>query len=109
MTDAPVQTTTSNPTVFHVTHWKAGSQWVRAVLGAAAPSRVLSPDHDPEWFYNRPLVNGGVYTPVFRHSREEFEDPTTGLIYMTDGNGGGLTVLRWTGPVPRNPPLPGAR
>ena len=50
-----------------------------------------------------------MYTPVFRHSREEFEDPTTGLVYMTDGNGGGLTVLRYTGPVPRNPPLPGAR
>jgi lipopolysaccharide transport system ATP-binding protein len=65
MTDAPAPTTGPNPTVFHVTHWKAGSQWVRAVLGAAAPRRVLSPDHDPEWFYNKPLVTGGVYTPVY--------------------------------------------
>lgn len=44
-----------------------------------------------------------------RHTREAFQDPDTGLIYMTDGNGGGLTVLRWTGPIPATPPLPGAR
>ena len=69
------------------------------------------------YYYSPPYVcgeftkscGGGVFTPVFRHSREEFQDPTTGLIYMTDGNGGGLTVLRWTGPIPPNPPLPGAR
>jgi hypothetical protein len=30
------------------------------------------------------------------------------LIYMAEGNGGGITVLRWTGPLPPNP-LPGAR
>lgn len=52
---------------------------------------------------------GGAFTPVFRHSREEFQDPATGLIYVTDGNGGGLTVLRWTGPVPPNHQIPGAR
>jgi len=44
-----------------------------------------------------------------RHTREAYQDPDTSLIYMTDGNGGGLTVLRWTGPVPANPPIPGAR
>src|SRR5690349_17441391 len=62
MTVAPAHTA-ANPTVFHVTHWKAGSQWVRAVLAAAAPRRILSPDHDPEWFYNKPLVAGGAYAP----------------------------------------------
>jgi hypothetical protein len=55
----------SKPTIFHVTHWKAGSQWVRAVLSDAAPGRALSPDHDPAWFFNTPLVEGGVYTPVY--------------------------------------------
>jgi len=54
-----------NPPIFHVTHWKAGSQWVRAVLSAAAPGRVRSPDHDPQWFYKTPLVDGCVYTPVY--------------------------------------------
>ncbi len=70
MSDIPA-TTTGNPTVFHVTHWKAGSQWVRAVLTAAAPGRVISPDHDPGWFFNTPLVDGGVYTPVYA-TREKF-------------------------------------
>ncbi|MGE5141450.1 MAG: LVIVD repeat-containing protein, partial [Rudaea sp.] len=46
---------------------------------------------------------------VDRHTREAYQDPDTGLIYLTDGNGGGLTVLRWTGPIPPKPPLPGAR
>jgi lipopolysaccharide transport system ATP-binding protein len=57
--------TTGVPMDFHVTHWKAGSQWVRAELRAVAPGRVFSPDHDPEWFYNQPLVAGAVYTPVY--------------------------------------------
>jgi hypothetical protein len=47
--------------------------------------------------------------PADRHIREAFQDADTGLIYMTDGNGGGLTVLRWTGPIPPRPPIPGAR
>jgi hypothetical protein len=44
-----------------------------------------------------------------RHTREAFIDPATNLIYVTDGNGGGLTVLRYTGPMPTRPPIPGAR
>lgn len=40
-----------------------------------------------------------------RHAREIYQDPATGLIYSTDGNGGGLTVLRWTGAIP-SPPMP---
>ncbi len=46
---------------------------------------------------------------VGRHTREVYQDPDTKLIYVTDGNGGGLTVLRWTGPIPPLPPIPGAR
>jgi len=46
---------------------------------------------------------------VDRQTREAYQDPDTGLIYVPDANGGGLTVLSWTGPIPPNPPLPGAR
>jgi len=46
---------------------------------------------------------------VARQTREVFQEPDTGLIYVTDGNGGGLTVLRWTGPIPEKPSIPGAR
>jgi hypothetical protein len=44
-----------------------------------------------------------------RHTREIFQDPDTNLLYLTDGNGGGLMVLRYTGPVPTRLPIPGAR
>ena len=44
-----------------------------------------------------------------RHTREAYVDPKTNLIYVTDGNGGGVTVLRYTGPMPLRPPVPGAR
>ena len=46
---------------------------------------------------------------VGRHTREAYGDPATNLIYVTDGNGGGVTVLRYTGPIPQRPPIPGAR
>jgi len=44
-----------------------------------------------------------------RRTREVGQDPTTNLLYITDGNGGGLTVLRYTGPIPTAPPIAGAR
>jgi hypothetical protein len=44
-----------------------------------------------------------------RHTREVFQDPDTNLLYLTDGNGGGLMVLRYTGPMPTRLPIPGAR
>ncbi len=44
-----------------------------------------------------------------RHTREVWQDPDTNLLYVTDGNGGGLTVLRYSGPIPSGRPIPGAR
>ena len=44
-----------------------------------------------------------------RHTREIFQDPDTNLLYVTDGNGGGLMVLRYTGEIPKRLPIPGAR
>ena len=35
--------------------------------------------------------------------------PTPGLLYLTDGNGAGLMVLRYTGPIPDKHPIPGGR
>src|SRR5262249_62212434 len=46
---------------------------------------------------------------VGRHTREAYVDPKTNLIYVTDGNGGGGAVLRYTGPHPPPAPQPGAR
>ncbi|HEX9463671.1 MAG TPA: hypothetical protein VGB82_13825 [Alphaproteobacteria bacterium] len=44
-----------------------------------------------------------------RHTREPYPDWNSDLIYVTDGNGGGLTVLRYTGPLPTTPPIPALR
>jgi hypothetical protein len=44
-----------------------------------------------------------------RHTREIFQDPATGLLYVTDGNGAGLMLLRYTGPIPDKLPIPGGR
>jgi len=44
-----------------------------------------------------------------RHTREAYPDWDSDLIYVTDGNGGGLTVLRYTGALPTRPPIPGVR
>ena len=49
---------------------------------------------------------GAVNQHADRHTREVYQDRATGLLYMTDGNGGGLTVLRWTGAIPKTPPIP---
>ena len=51
----------SVPTIFHVTHWKAGSQWVRGVFEDAAPKRVIVPA-DP---FAGPIIEGSIYTPVY--------------------------------------------
>lgn len=63
-----------------------------------------------------PKFVGAYLSPLFagpgkedRETREIFQDPDTNLLYATDGNGGGLTVLRYTGPIPKDPPIPGAR
>jgi hypothetical protein len=65
---------------------------------------------------HRPKEVGYFISPDFsvprqtgRHTREAYIDPATKLIYVTDGNGGGVTVLRYTGPMPMRPPIPGAR
>ena len=52
------------PAVFHVTHWKAGSQWVRAVLEAAEPGRIV-PVHGSIDCIGPSLVEVGIYTPIY--------------------------------------------
>ena len=46
---------------------------------------------------------------AMRDREPVFQDPDTGLLYLTDGNGAGLMVLRYTGPIPEKPPIPGGR
>ena len=52
-------------TVFHVTHYKAGSQWVRAVLSHCAPERIVQPEPWVAHFFDQPIRPGGIYPTVY--------------------------------------------
>jgi Sulfotransferase domain len=63
----------SDPTtVFHVTHAKAGSQWIYTILAACVPDRIVTPEIDSVQVLTRPIRPGAVY-PVLFLTREEFE------------------------------------
>src|SRR5260370_39390751 len=79
-------------------------------------TQALPPTHIPNPF--RPREVGYYISPSFsinvpgqkgRHPREPYPDWDSDLIYVTDGNGGGLTALRYIGPLPTKPPIPGLR
>lgn len=53
------------PTIFHITHHKAGSQWVAEILKHAAPERIILPKIRMAQFYEEPLQAGGVYLTVY--------------------------------------------
>lgn len=60
------------PTVFHITHHKAGSQWVAEVLKHCAGARVMLPQPMMEQVRIRPIMPGGVYLTVYL-DRTKFE------------------------------------
>ncbi len=53
------------PTVFHITHHKAGSQWVAEILKYCALDRFQRPDVDLSFFYNVPIKLETVYLTVY--------------------------------------------
>jgi Sulfotransferase domain len=58
------------PTLFHVTHYKAGSQWLRNILCQCAPDRIVQPQFD-HWLVD-PIRLGMIYPTVYL-SRELFD------------------------------------
>ncbi len=61
----------ASPTIFHVTHYKAGSQWVYAFLIHLVSDRIVKPIPAAA-HVARPLVPGGVYPTVYL-TREELD------------------------------------
>jgi len=56
------------PSVFHVTHWKAGSQWISSVLKYAAPRRFIQPKgapNGPKGPLGGAFERGRIYAPVY--------------------------------------------
>ena len=62
---------TKTPTIFHITHPKSGSQWIRQVLQECAPERFITPEKDAEHFYKRIIQLGMIY-PALYLSRRQF-------------------------------------
>ena len=61
-------TTKKRATVFHVTHWKAGSQWIRKILKSCCPETVVNPGVDQLWRY--PVQRGRVYPAVYMSKQD---------------------------------------
>src|SRR5207248_77143 len=54
------------PTVLHVTHWKAGSQWIRRILHHLVPDRIVAPaNQEQDQFLTWPIQAGKVYPTVY--------------------------------------------
>lgn len=60
------------PTVFHVTHVKSGSQWVYQILNECAPARIVKPRVKVAQFYDDAILPGMIYPTVYA-PRDRFE------------------------------------
>jgi hypothetical protein len=67
-----VRSASERPTVLHVTHWKAGSQWIHKILNAWMPDRIVRPMHDMIQFLQAPVRPGMIY-PTLYLTKEQFE------------------------------------
>ena len=60
------------PTVLHITHWKAGSQWVYNILDALTHNRVIIPQPKVAQVLQQPIIPGMVY-PTIYVTRDQFQ------------------------------------
>lgn len=52
-------------TFFHVTHWKAGSQWIHQILLDCARDKIILPEAENRQFLKNPLLPGKVYPTLY--------------------------------------------
>lgn len=55
----------TSPTLFHITHWKAGSQWILKILEAIAPERIIRPKVGEGQLLLEPINNGAIYPTAY--------------------------------------------
>jgi hypothetical protein len=60
------------PTVFHITHYKAGSRWIHRILRNCVKDRIVVVHDELREFLEDPIKPGGVYSAVYV-TREQFE------------------------------------
>ncbi|MGQ0553283.1 MAG: hypothetical protein ACT4PU_08685 [Planctomycetota bacterium] len=63
--------TSAGTTLLHVTHWKAGSQWIYAILRACAGERVVTPQLGVAHVLGAALQPGRIY-PTAYLTRQQF-------------------------------------
>lgn len=59
------------PAIFHITHHKAGSQWLNRIFQAIAIDRMVLPEVQNRQFLQKPVGAGRVY-PTLYITREQF-------------------------------------
>ncbi len=52
-------------TIFHVTQYKAGSQWIYHILLKCASDRIVEPKLWAKQFLKDPIIVGGIYPTVY--------------------------------------------
>lgn len=67
-----IVTQTEMPTIFHITHWKAGSQWIYKILNKCAPDSIIAPKAGEAQFVEEPIQQGKIY-PTTYVTKEQFE------------------------------------
>lgn len=59
-----------NPTVFHITHWKAGSQWIYVVLRELFPDQIVHPLTRVAHVRDNPIQTGMIYPTVYLNKKQ---------------------------------------
>jgi lipopolysaccharide transport system ATP-binding protein len=59
------QEDSSWPTVLHITHWKAGSQWIHKILRECAPDHIVDPKPGEPQVRHYPIREGYIYPTVY--------------------------------------------
>jgi hypothetical protein len=62
----------NQPEIFHITHWKAGSQWIRSLFENIASNRVIKPGKQNSQFLFDNIVDGGIYVTLYLR-KDEFD------------------------------------
>jgi lipopolysaccharide transport system ATP-binding protein len=75
----------SLPTIFHLTHPKSGSQWIKKIFHDIAPERTrLDADAGLSYFFNEPIQPGKIYPTIYTskptfeivlHLKQSWKDP----------------------------------
>lgn len=91
------------PTIFHITHWKAGSQWVAEILKQSAPTRFVAWEiadphanrgHGIPNFYAKPLVPGKIYGTVYLNNKR-FQNIVFGFFGRSREGSPFRAIINW--------------